>query len=35
MNNNNTYRERNKEKLQEQAWNHYHQEGGKEKAQEF
>ena len=29
MNNSNTYYQRNKEGLLEQAWNRYHQEGGK------
>ena len=35
MNNNSIYVQQNKERLQEQAQNCYHQQGGKEKAAEY
>ena len=35
MNNNNTYYQRNREGLLEQAKNRYHHKGGKEQAKEY
>ena len=35
MSDNNTYYQRNKERLLERARNHYHQQGGKEKAKKY